>query len=96
MQPNHQVMGTLIGHAVRDHSYEYLTALIRMMMHQEMTPNDTILHMLDTAKSEEKAGRGRLVPLIPLQTVGYSKITRHFVDPHLSKHSNILEKRNMW
>ena len=43
VQPNHQVMGTLIGHAVRDHSYEYLTSLIRMMMHQEMTPNDTIL-----------------------------------------------------
>ena len=85
MQPNHQVMGTLIGHAVRDHSYEYLTALIRMMMHQEMTPNDTILHMLDTAAYREPKVRKKQ------GKADYSKITRHFVDTH-----KILEKINMW
>lgn len=45
------VLGTLIGHAVRDHSYEYLTALVRKMMHLETTPNATMLEMLDTAAS---------------------------------------------
>ncbi len=51
MEPGHMVLGTLIGHAVRDHSYEYLTALVRKMMHLETTPNATMLEMLDTAAS---------------------------------------------
>ena len=46
-------MGTLIGKAVRGHSYEYLTSLLRVMMHVELEPNDTILEMLDYAASRE-------------------------------------------
>jgi len=46
-------MGTLIGHAVRDHSYEYLTHLIRIMMHLRTQPNEVILNMLEMAASRE-------------------------------------------
>lgn len=49
MSPNEYVMGTLIGPAVRDRSYEYLTSLVRMMMHSGLKPNATILKMLETA-----------------------------------------------
>ena len=51
-------MGTLIGHGVRDHNYEYLTSLIRAMMHIKFTPNQTILNMLETAASRKVKVRG--------------------------------------
>ena len=53
MKPNQHVLGTLIGHAVRDHNYEYLTSLVRVMMQLDSTPNQTILEMLDTAAARK-------------------------------------------
>ena len=46
-------MGTLIGHAVRDYNYKYLTSLIKIMMQLEFTPNETILQMLYTAAARK-------------------------------------------
>ena len=47
--PNEYVFGTLIGVAARSRSYEYLTTLIKKMLHLEVVPNDTILEILDAA-----------------------------------------------
>ena len=49
MVPNEYVFGTLIGNAARSRSYEYLTALLKKMLHFEMVPNDTILEILEAA-----------------------------------------------
>ena len=46
-------MGTLIGHAVRDHNYVYLTALVKAMMSLDFKPSPTILAMLDTAAARQ-------------------------------------------
>ena len=51
--PNEYVFGTLIGNAARGMSYEYLTVLLKKMVHHEVAPNDTILKILDSAAAHK-------------------------------------------
>jgi acyl CoA:acetate/3-ketoacid CoA transferase alpha subunit len=47
--PNDYVIGTLLGNAAGTKNYEYLTALLKKMMHLELVPNDTMLKKLEAA-----------------------------------------------
>ena len=47
--PNEYVFGTLLGNAARSRSYEYLTSLLKKMLHLEVVPNSTILDILKAA-----------------------------------------------
>lgn len=49
MLPSDYVIGTLLSNAVGSRNYEYLTALLKKMMHLEVAPNDTMLKKLETA-----------------------------------------------
>ena len=49
MLPNEYVIGTLLGNAVGSRNYEYITALLKKMMHLELVPNNTMLKKLDAA-----------------------------------------------
>ena len=51
--PNEYVFGTLIGNAARSRSYEYLTTLLKKMLHLEVAPNSTVLEILETAASHK-------------------------------------------
>lgn len=49
MLPNDYVIGTLLGNAAGTRNYEYLTSLLKKMMHLEVVPNDTMLKKLEAA-----------------------------------------------
>ena len=49
MLPNKYVLGTLLGNATRSRSYEYLTAVLKKMMHLEVAPNNAMLAILEAA-----------------------------------------------
>lgn len=51
--PNEFVFGTLIGNALRNRSYEYVTSLLKKMRHFEVLPNETIMETLETAASRK-------------------------------------------
>ena len=53
MVPNDFVFGTLIGNALRNRSYEYVTSLLKKMRHFEVLPNETIMEMLEAAASRK-------------------------------------------
>lgn len=53
MLPNEYVFGTLLGNAAKSRRYEYLTAVLKKMMHLEVAPNDVILEILETAAQHE-------------------------------------------
>ena len=62
--PNEYVFGTLLGNAARGRSYEYLTVLLKKMVHHEVAPNDTILKILDSAAAHKTNVSCTLNPLL--------------------------------
>ena len=51
--PNEYVFGTLIGVALRNRRYEYLTTLLKKMRHFEVVPSEPIIEMLETAANSK-------------------------------------------
>ena len=51
--PNEYIFGTLVGNAARSRSYEYLTTLLKKMLHLEVVPNDTIIEILEAAAAHK-------------------------------------------
>ena len=49
MVPDVHVLGVLVGHAVRSHRYEYLTALVKVMMQLNTKPDATMIEKMDMA-----------------------------------------------
>lgn len=80
---------------MRDHNYEYLTSLVRIMMHLNFVPNSTIIEMLDAAAAHKTkvSPQGRLDMIEPVNAFGHS-LREFWIEQPRSLSLNSLEMQH--